>query len=333
MQAPPRILEIGEFCLFRRTWPDSTVFIQAGPDSAAVAPLISAYFRPRHWQRPGRFDLIVAHPPLRSPGNPEMLRRLLSPRRSADARRGIAWGLASRLPPGRGAAPLAVLDMHDEREVAPHCLPLLDHCRHYFKRELPADPAKAFRLPLRDARLPGRMEKLRPISLGLSAEVVTAAPPPLPKTVDLFFAGSTRHAPAIRAEGLRRIEALAARGVRVDIAREALPREEFLRRCGRAWLTFSPEGLGWDCFRHYEAALCRSVPVINQPTIRRHAPLREGEHALHYEVEGDGLERVVLAALADPGRLARMAEAARAQVLEHHTHEALCRYVVASCLG
>ena len=137
----------------------------------------------------------------------------------------------------------------------------------------------------------------------------------------------------MRDRGLAELARLAVAGVTVDLATSRLPLEEYLARCARAWLTWSPEGLGWDCFRHYEAAACGSVPLINQPSILRHAPLLDGVHCFFYEIEGDGLQRTVRRALADKDALRRMAEAARAHVLQCHDRAALCRYVIDSCLG
>jgi hypothetical protein len=164
--------------------------------------------------------------------------------------------------------------------------------------------------------------------------VLRDAPHDLPeKHVDIFFAGRVDHAPDIRVKGLAQLEALATEGVRVDISRERLSRRDFLARCARALIVWSPEGLGWDCFRHYEAALCGAVPLINLPTIRRHAPLFHGVHALYYAVEDNGLQETIRAALADRDRLVTMGQAARNYVLRHHAHTAICDYVVRECLG
>jgi hypothetical protein len=151
---------------------------------------------------------------------------------------------------------------------------------------------------------------------------------PLEKTADVFFAGQVTLNSTVREAGMRQLETLAARGYRIDIARERLPYREFLARCARSWLTWSPEGYGWDCRRHYEAALCRSVPLMSRATIHRHRPLVAGEHGFYYDVEGDGLIRAAEDALADKERLARIAEASRTHVLTHHTYEAICRYMV-----
>jgi glycosyltransferase involved in cell wall biosynthesis len=122
-------------------------------------------------------------------------------------------------------------------------------------------------------------------------------------------------------------------GLVLDAPETPLPRAEFYERCARAWLVWSPEGLGWDCFRHYEAAAAGSVPLINQPTIERHQPLIGGEHAVYYDPEPGGLTRAVRAALADRPTLARIAAAGQAHVLEHHTPEAIARHIVRTALG
>jgi len=327
--ATPRVLEVGESCLFKQTWPETTRLLYAGPDRRAVAGLADRLYSPTA-RSPGAFDITVVYPPLEPPWARDTLLRLLRRREvAAMAALGVAaWGM------GRPrATPLAVLDMHDESEIPPHRFGLLLACDVYFKRELPADPRKCVRRAWRSPPILAALDRVRPLSLGLPPHVLDCVPPPLGKTTDLFFAGASGHAPAIRGAGIGQLEALAAQGVRVDLVRERLPIGAFLERCARARLTWSPEGLGWDCFRHYEAAACRSVPVINQPGVRRYQPLRDGEHAFYYPVEGDGLARIVRAALAAPDRLAAMGEAARQHVLAHHTHAALCRHVVQTCLA
>ncbi len=122
-------------------------------------------------------------------------------------------------------------------------------------------------------------------------------------------------------------------GVDVDWAERPIPRAEYLRRCAEAWLIWSPEGYGWDCFRHYEAAMCATVPVHNLPTIRRLAPTREGEHAFFHGPEDGELTRCIRAALRDKDRLRAMAAAARAHCLRHHSGEAIARHVIETTLA
>lgn len=76
------------------------------------------------------------------------------------------------------------------------------------------------------------------------------------------------------------------------------------------------------------AAARPSVPVINQPRIRRHAPLLEGQHAFYFDVEFGALSQTVRHALSNKDRLREMAEQAHAHVMANHTPKAIARYIV-----
>ena len=215
---------------------------------------------------------------------------------------------------------------------------MLDSCVCFFKRELPQNPCNAFLYTtprtedngnvLVSETFQRRIKKLRPISLGIAPEICREyATLDLPKKTDVFFAGDTANRPN-RIAGLKLLERLAKEGLAVDIAREKVPREEFIRRCAQAHIVWSPEGLGWECLRHYEAALAGSVPLMQSPSIHRYAPLAEDEHALFYYVEGDHLAFRIRQALQNRGRLIEMGRAARQHVLKWHTQEALGRYVI-----
>jgi hypothetical protein len=343
-----RLLEIGDRSVFKRALPDRTELLWTGA---------------RHWPEPGLayrsfgpgevpsllralrggFDLIICHAPHYAPLGPRWILRQAGQSPLGFPATLLRGGAPLLLALPR-QVPLLVLDTEDSPGIERHNFGLLERCRLYFKRELPADLWRAFyktghpRLPTprlrRSRRWRARIAKLRPISLGLPADseaLLPAAPPE--KTVDLFFAGTLEANSTVRERGREALAALAASGVTVDLATERLPRAEFLARMGRAWLTWSPEGLGWDCFRHYEAAACWSVPLLNPPPLLRHAPLLAGEHCLHYEIEGDGFARAAGAALQDKARLARIAAAGRAHVLRYHTQAALCAHMLQSCLG
>ena len=124
------------------------------------------------------------------------------------------------------------------------------------------------------------------------------------------------------------LERLRARGISVDHAMEPLDFDTYQRRMASAWLAWSPEGRGWHCNRHYEAALVQTVPVMNYPTIIRHAPLQDGLHAFYYAPEAGGLEAAVMSALADKSRLRQMSRAARDHALAHHTRKAYCDHIL-----
>ena len=124
------------------------------------------------------------------------------------------------------------------------------------------------------------------------------------------------------------LRSLRAQGYAVDVSEGGLSKSEYLARCARAWLTWSPEGYGWECLRHYEASLCLSVPVLSPPGIDRHFPLLDRVHAIYYPAEGDGLRDAMVGALRDKPELETMARAARAHVLRHHTHSKLIEHML-----
>lgn len=327
-----KILEIGQFCHVKRALPAQTTSIFTGENWAEIEGIDSRAFNlkllPSLRRRILRadWDLIVCHVPVRpvwdrkhglSGAIKGLLRRLVHTRT-----------LGTHLLPVRGSTPLVMLDFNDEPWIPGHSFALLNRAVLYFKRELPTDFAKAFLDQSASLRthadvmsspfVARSLPKLRPMSAPIPEETVRMAlETEAQKQTDVFFVGSVNS--AIRAAGLAVLKALQAEGWRVDIAEGGLSMREYLARCARAWLTWSPEGYGWECFRHYEASLCLSVPVLSPPSIFRHQPLREGEHAIYYATEGDGLRSALTKALSSKLRLEAMASAAREHVLRHHT--------------
>jgi hypothetical protein len=342
-----RILEIGDVAMFKQAAPAVTELVWTGhrDDIEGVGRFTPFALRRlpalRRALARAEFDLVVGHPPADPPWRPTHVAMLLR-RFGRGAPERVVRSFGSRLLLRTAPTPLAMVDLSDAPVIAAHNVALLDRARVYFKRELPEDPrmvvAAAPAGPITAGPGPRPTEwlaKVRPISLGVSplraAEIARATVSPAEKHVDVFFAGRLETS-AVRRAGVAELRALARDGIRVDLASARLDRVEFYRRCGRAWITWSPAGYGWDCFRHYEAPLCGSVPLMNEPSIVRHAPLRAGEHALYYRAAPGELGRVVRAALADRPGLARIAAAAREHVRRHHMLERVCEHVVRSCL-
>lgn len=314
----PRILEIGPITLFGRTHPNETVRFWTGDQAADALGETPRRWGPRRLVELRRaltsdqFDVVVCHAPF-------------LPLRPWDPLH-LAYELAFR----RHRAPLIGLDMNDYVPLSPTGLRLLDHSRVFFKRELPFDRSRLLEAPSlrRRAILERNAGKIRPISLGLGPwRIAEALEPPPEKTTDVFFSGTLGN--DVRRRAAETLERLAREGVRVDRSTERLERAEYLRRTAEAYLTLSPQGLGWQCFRHFEAAACRSVPVMDRPYVEMPHPLVPGEHCLQYDADGDELAPVIREALADKSRLVRMGRAARKHVLEHHLHESLARSVLA----
>ncbi len=233
---------------------------------------------------------------------------------------------------------MAVIDMQDTPVIDNSRFQLLNHCVCYFKRELPANPCNAFLyttaktedgtnvLNLKEFR--DLVGKLRPISLGVDPEdAKLLAGLENAKKTDVFFSGGlTNH--LNRQRGLKQLELLRSQNYSIDISYDRLPRTEFLKRAAQAYLVWSPEGGGWDCYRHYEAALVGSVPLMQTPSIRRYAPLLDEVHACYYGIEGDQLAVRIRQVLQNRNRLIEMGQAAKQHVLQWHTFEALSRYVI-----
>jgi hypothetical protein len=234
--------------------------------------------------------------------------------------------------------------MHDDFTISGANFPLIDRADQYFKRELPVDKWQSLHgtghpsLPTlrirRSKKWRGRIAKLSPISLQAGLIHLDAPDESVfrNKTADIFFAGSTKLNSTVRQEGAQQLRRLSERGIRVDIPSERLDQSEFFERMSHSWLAWSPSGLGWDCYRHYEAPQCLAVPVINYPTIIRHQPLEEGVHAVFYSPEGDSLLNAVETALVDKERLKRMALAGRNHVQAHHAGPAFCDQIIQTAM-
>jgi hypothetical protein len=318
--------------------------------------------------RRGAYDVVVAYATNQSPWHPRYWLRSLarSPLEPVAALSRVfgVWLLRFRAL----GVPLVLLDMQDGFTINRSNHRLMDRAKLYFKRELPVDQWHVFhgtahpglptlRIRAR-ARWQARLAKLRPISVGLwvlstpegwrritreESAALTEDPDAVApvdsgqifgaKKADIFFSGTVDRNSTVRPAGLEQLRGLAERGFVVDQPAERLPKAEYYRRMSQAWLTWSPEGLGWDCYRHYEACQSLSVPVINYPTILRHRPLEDGRHAVYYAPEGDGLICAVEAALADKEKLKRMALAGRDHVLRRHTRAAFCDRVLRGALA
>ncbi len=244
----------------------------------------------------------------------------------------------------RAGVPMALVSFEDPSTIEPQNEALLRASRLCFVRELPVNPAnlllhtspKYRRLAniSRRRELDWIWSRLRPISLGLKERTASLierylVQHPDQKDIDVFYAGSVAPYAARDPLYVEQLRSLEQEGLRIQIV-EGLPHETFLERCCRSWLVWSPQGLGWETWRHYEAAAAAAVPVMNMPTIRRYAPLEHGRHALFYSVEGEHLRKVVRNALRDKNILWAMGWAARQHVLEHHLHSRLLRHLVMS---
>ncbi|MCW5980913.1 MAG: hypothetical protein KIT09_22725, partial [Bryobacteraceae bacterium] len=228
-----KILEIGEFCLFKRNFADQTTLMFTGDSDRTVQGLDYLSFSPgmlpgllrslrrEHW------DIVVCYPPARTLWDCRQApaRGAIDLVRRVEAFRPLGT-YAIRAFRRRLEGRLVVLDYNDEATIPTPALPLLDACNAYFKRELPTDFAKAFRAAARRYRTPGdvvvdpffqrNVHKLRPISAAVPESVARRAQEARgEKTTDLFFAGSTVNS-TVRSRGFELLKALQGQGYVLD---------------------------------------------------------------------------------------------------------------------
>jgi hypothetical protein len=338
--APPidpltaRIIEIGCHDLMKSAFPDRTRLLWTYYKPGQPESYYEPFSLRTAWQiwrqlRAGGIDLIVVWVSPYAPWNFRELKAVIArPFQPLQSLIRIFGVQALRLV--STPTPILAIDNEDARTIAPHNLFLLDKAKYFFKRELPVDRWQVFQHTAH-AGLPGarfrfnpknrrRVEKLRPISIGVTRHEAVSEPSPFPeKSVDLFVALTLEGGTTVRNQGLQQIRDLANSGLILDIVEDRIGHGEYLQRMARAWLTWSPEGLGWDCFRHYEAPLVHTVPVINSPTIVRYAPLQDGVHAVYYQPDDPAsLGDTIRSALADKERLRLIAQAACSHVLKFH---------------
>ncbi len=342
--AKVRILELGDTSYFKTQYPERTTLLWAGarlPFDRSIVDGFATPLRVLRELRSGKHDIVVCYPTRYSPWHPRYWARAplqtpFNPWASLTRQFGVSMLRFTDVP-----VPLVGVDMDDAFGIGKSSVFLLDKADVFFKRELPVDrwqvlygtvhphlPTLRFR---NNERWRRRMKKLHPISLPQFGHDAPMQQAPFPeKTHDIFFAGGVGGNSSVRGDGLRELERLKAQGYRIDQPAERMEYRAYLGRMSRSWIAWSPEGLGWDCNRHYEAAMVQSVPLMNNPTIQRHAPLLEGVHGLYYDPESGGLERAAATALADKDRLKRMAIAARDLVFAHHTGKAYCDHIIRS---
>jgi Glycosyl transferases group 1 len=314
-----KVLEVSRLGLFKELLPDGTNWIRWGNRLTADEPVLpdrlSLTGVARTLSRIGtrKFDLIVL--PAIHPEHTDDQPKYKAPLKS------ICQGL-SRVPALPETLNLialrptrcVILDINDRRYLCSTTLRLFPRCALYFKRELVLDEP-------RDSVL---ARKVKPLPLILPDE--RRIPVACEKDIDLFFAGALSN--DTRKKAVDEARSLVARGIRVVIPEEPMPYHDFMQALGRSWLVLSPEGHGWDCYRHYEACLAGSVPLINNPRYQRRVYLQDGTHCFYYDADRDSLAARVIELLADKQRLARMAEAGRRYVLANHTRSAVARYIM-----
>ncbi len=322
-EVPGRILEMSRDPLFKSVFPERTWWVQtgrplepfgrhaghAGIDRVGVGRALAALAA-------RRFDFVV-FPAVRLsvPGDAHnrfkaRVRRLLV----AMARFGPTPSLVEAIL-GLGSTTYIIRDVGDFPDLDEAGTALLPRAALYSKREvLEGDLANA---------AGGRRVVYTPMpfEMGLYDAVVKSE-----KLTDVFYAA--RPNSDLRREAHEVLSSLSAEGVVVDVPEERLDLGHYLQRMAQARLVISPRGQGEHCYRHYEALLVGSVPVINRPLRPIHYSLRHGETCLFYPPEPGGLRQQILDGLSDETRLAAIAGRGAELVRATHDKAAICRMLL-----
>ena len=148
----------------------------------------------------------------------------------------------------------------------------------------------------------------------------------------LFGYGPDSHDKPLRDRLMAELQACAPRlQLKLRIV-DRLPRKDWIEALNHSSLCFSPPGVGWDCWRHYEAMAAGCIPLLTYPTILRHQPPVEGEHAFYFAPEPGGLARGLEQALRARSRWPEMSKACWKWVLTHHTLPQLRAHLLATTL-
>jgi len=238
----------------------------------------------------------------------------------------------------KSGVPIALVNRSDRGGVWDGSDWFFRNCHACFIRELHPDPRWSLldlsgtnlwarRLGGSGALGPRDWNKLRPISLGLPDP--ESFPSPAPKEFDVLYG----HGRDFRDKPLRdRLvaelqDACRRLGLNLKLV-DRVSKAEWIRLMAASRLVFSPPGVGWDCWRHYEAMMAGAIPLMTYPTILRHQPPVEGVEGFYFAPEPGGLERGLTLAWSQRNRFQEISSAGRDLVLRHHTFPKLRGYVI-----
>ena len=210
--------------------------------------------------------------------------------------------------------PHIIRDVGDEPSLGTVSLSLFPFARLYAKREL---------LECIEYEAPTAKPPILYSPMAFDADYF----PPLraeTKMIDVFFSGSLNTDE--RNAGRRVLEMLQSAGLEIDMCDGRIPYDEYLTRMSKAWLALSPRGYGEHCYRHYEALMMLTVPLISRPAIPVHYDLIDGETCFFYDgLDAESLKATVRTALGNKERLTSMARKGSDQVRAINDRKAVCR--------
>jgi len=247
-----------------------------------------------------------------------------------------------------GGKKLVVLDMADIGLVRKSDLILFSKAQIIFKRELTISQTKLFGACYegfhfgKQKNLEDKLyDKMKPICLGTERhwEENTIVNHPQydveitlkDKKYDVFYAGKPT---SLIREGCDAfLESLQEAGLKVYYEPgKRIEQERFREIMSQSWFTLSPEGYGWQCYRHYEAMMLGSIPLVNYPTVRLVEPLLDGVHFESYNPFSSYITIAdsLLSKLEDKEKLLRRCSVIKFDSQEHLSVKGIENYILKS---
>jgi hypothetical protein len=318
-RAQMRILEISRVGLLKSLLPDSTKWIRWGGSLTADEPIqpeqcsVQALGQVLRQIAGRQFDLLVL-PALHPDHHHDQ--SLLKIGTKVMAKGAVGMPFVSRI---LGQLPIKktryiIIDINDTTQICDRTTKIFPHYEVYFKRELD--------FSLRDANYP--QLRTKPISLFLPDERPKIET--ISKDIDVFFAGTICN--DVRRKAVDELQSLHDSGFSIYFPKEKLSYQEYIKNLSRSWIVLSPEGHGWDCYRHYESGFAGSVPLINYPSYRREIFLKEGVHCIYYDSRKESVADKVRVLLQNKADLLRIGAEARRHILRYHTRAGVARSIL-----
>lgn len=338
-----RILEVGLTDLLKRNYPDEVDFVSTRVRWKEA----NNYSRNEHLWRSIKKNFQAALLSLKEKFSQRnydvvVVRALgptMNPRYGPDVWFQQAMGMALRsfikIHCGKKGTRLVVLDITDHMTIHPRDKYFLKRADLYFKRELALNKYQSLEAILPFYHDVGRcvyedwyqeyLQKLRPLPLGAPQAGTQISTNFSLKKWDLFYSGGDRKVWMRQAlsEWLRVCEEA---GLKVYFPQERIPKEEFLNAITQSWVTISPSGTGWDCYRHYEIPWQGSIPMLTTPGIFRYAPTLHNESCFILDPQNFSIDWMV-SLFRDKEHLRKMTIQAQEHFLQYHSEEAIGRYI------
>lgn len=232
--------------------------------------------------------------------------------------------------------PIIVVDDKDNQYIWPIDFPLLLNCSLYFKRELPFDRFLSFiflYLKLDNRQKVNLAKKLKPMWISYDSDVVATFTdindtiPYHERDIDISHLCNLY-------SGYNRIKILPfldnlEKDYKIVTTKDGkLDTEAYFKLIKRSKISLSLEGRGWDCNKHYELMLCRTLLFVTRPIIQLAYELVDGENCVFIDNSLNDFERLAKYYLENPELSEKIANNGYELAVNHLSNTKLAEYVI-----